>query len=322
MRGYLPAALLAVLGLSCGSSSGEEVATDVVAFQSYRIGVVAIGKGGQLTEYRTDGSPSTIDGIRVRRVMLPFVESEEGKTWQLTGSGTTPFSTMPRQSVPDSVARCFYGYVCQTSAGDIVDPDSFSDSKLKDFPAVRGASLCDGAFCLVAGKVALRDGARLDVAGSFMDVEAVSWADIGAEVYRSGVAFLRQDGVVVAVGEGPDNLFVKELVGLPPIRKIHRGGVYEDFSGRMWYLGMAPEGWADDILPAGVQRQECRVFVGRKLSLKSVPCVGPTILPALEGMQPELDFGNDYIPVLYALDKEGTLRCWSAPGGPACVKGE
>ncbi len=133
---------------------------------------------------------------------------------------------------------------------------------------------------------------------------------------------MRHDGSVVTVGEGPNNRFIKDLGGLPPIRRIHRGGIYEDYSGRMWYVGMAPEGWADDIIPADVLRQRCKVFTGLKLSLKDVPCVGPTILPALEGMQPELDFGDDFIPILYALDKEGTLRCWSAPGGPACVKGE
>ncbi len=327
MRWGLPAALLAVLGLSCGSSSGEEVATDVVAFQCYsdfavEQGVVVVRRGGAVIDYRTELSPAGIPDIHARRVLLPVLEADDGAYWLFGAPSGAPYAKKSRQRLPPSVARCFQNGVCQTADGDVINTNSFAESSLRVFSAVKGASDCNGDYCIVDGRVVMVDGTTLEAGTLVEQIQRTSWADIGDGVYRDGAVFLRSDGSVVTVGEGPNNLFVKDLVGLPPIRRIHRGGIYEDSSGRMWYLGMAPEGWGDDIIPADVPRLRCKVFVGLKLSLKDVPCVGPTILTSLEGMQPELSFGKDFIPILYALDKEGTLRCWSAPGGPACVKGE
>ena len=325
MRGYLPAALLAVLGLSCGSSSGEEVATDVVAFQPYSgaewAGVLAIRVGGETVDYRSNAGPVTLPGLNLQSLLLPVVETVDGRLLLLDGAGNAPLAVSSTRAVPSNIARCFHGYLCQTSSGDVVDPESFGMVPLRDYPAVRGASHCDGSFCIVAGRALARDGAVV-VPGGVVDIVAVSWADIGGGVYRGGYAFLRSDGSVATAGYDSEKDYVREVVGLPPIRRIHRGGVYEDYSGHMWYVGMAPDEWTDTVIPSDVPRRQCDVFVGLKLSLKSVSCVGPAILPALEGTKPQLDYGKDFIPVLYALDKAGTLRCWSAPGGPACVKGE
>jgi hypothetical protein len=90
----------------------------------------------------------------------------------------------------------------------------------------------------------------------------------------------------------------------------------------MWYVGVAPEGWTDNLIPAEVPRRQCSVKPGKKLSALTVPCVGPTMLPALEGTLPQVIDNDAFIPVFYAISKDGRLRCWSAPGGPACVKGE
>jgi hypothetical protein len=310
---------LAVLGLSCGSSSGEEVATDVVAFQSFFLHgdprVLAIKKGGDALEYGIGVQPSALAGLKLRSIFLPFVESTDGKFLLLDDlNRSTP--------VPPSIVRCFHGYVCQTASGDIVDPGSFALPTLRDFPEGRGATTCDGIYCVVGGRAVALDGAKSVIPGTITEVVSVSWVDIGSTLHRGGYAFLRTDGSVATAGYDFENTLVTELVGLPPIRKIHEGGIYEDYSGRMWYVGVAPEGWADNLVPAEVPRQQCKVKVGKKLSLLDVPCVGPTVLPALEGMVPQLIHDNAFIPVLYALDKEGTLHCWSAPGGPACVKGE
>ena len=316
--------LLAVLGLSCGSSSGEEVATDVVAFQPYPgigPGVVVVRGSGGLVDLSA-GSPRTIlSGVSAGGLHLPFVELRDSRLVQLIAPGAG-YGSAGVRPVPSDVVRCFFDMVCQTADGAVVDAYSLDGPTLRELPAVRGASMCDGLFCLVDGRAVPRNGVKLDVPGRFVDMARTSWADVGGEVYRNGVAFLRDDGVVVSIGEGVDSFYVKELRGLPPIRKLHRGGVYEDALGHMWYVGMAPEGWAVDVLPSSVGRSVCPVNVGKKLPFKYVSCVGPTAVPALDGMQPQVSFGDDFIPVLYALDKEGTLRCWSAPGGPACVKGE
>ncbi len=325
MRWGFPAVLLAVLGLSCGSSSGEEVATDVVAFQPFSLregaGVLAIKTNGDAVDYRSNAEPTILPGLKLRRVLLPFLEQLDGKFLQLALNETSP-STPAKNVVPSSFVRCFHGYVCQTVTGDIVDPGSFSQSTLRDFPEGRGATTCDGIYCVVGGHAVALDGSNVDVAGVVVDVVAVLWADIGGGRYRGGRAFLRADGSVATVGWDFENNYVAELTGLPPIRKIHRGGIYEDYSGHMWYVGVAPEGWADNLVPAEVPRRQCQVKPGKKLSPLDVACVGPTMLPALEGMLPQVIDNDAFIPILYALDKEGTLRCWSAPGGPACVKGE
>ncbi len=325
MRWGLPAVLLAVLGLSCGSSSGEAVATDVVAFQPFSLregaGVLAIKTNGDAVDYRSNAEPTTLPGLKLRRVLLPFVEQLDGKFLQLALNQTSPLAPA-KNVVPSSVVRCFPGDRCQTDSGDIVDPQSFGQPTLRDFPEGRGASTCDGSYCIVEGRAVALDGSKRVIPGTVSDVVTVSWVDIGGAIYRGGYAFLRTDGSVVTAGYDFEKTYVSELVGLPPIRRIHEGGIYEDYSGHMWYTGVAPEGWADNIVPAEVPRQKCKVKIGQKLSLLDVPCVGPSVLPALEGMVPQLTHDDAYIPILYALDQEGTLRCWSAPGGPACVKGE
>ena len=325
MRGYLPATLLAVLGLSCGASSGEEVATDVVGFQPFSLregaGVLAIKRNGDAVDYRSNAEPTTLPGLKLRRVLLPFVEQVDGKFLQIALNQTSPLAPA-KIVVPSSVVRCFPGYRCQTDSGDIVDPDSFAQPTLRDFPEGRGATTCDGSYCIVEGRAVALDGSKRVIPGTVSEVVTVSWVDIGSTLHRGGYAFLRTDGSVATAGYDFENTLVTELAGLPPIRKIHEGGIYEDYSGRMWYVGVAPEGWADNLVPAEVPRRQCKVKIGQKLSLLDVPCVGPTLLPALEGMVPQLIHDNAFIPILYALDKEGTLRCWSAPGGPACVKGE
>ncbi len=322
MRWGLPAALLAVLGLSCGSSSGEEVATDVVAFQTFLLnegaGVLGINKSAEALVYRASAPPSTLSGLKLRSLFLPVVEATDGKLFLLDLRQPMPQPI----AVPSSIVRCFQGYVCQTGSGDIVEPASPGMASLREFPAGRGATTCDGSYCIVGGRVVSLDGSKIEIPGTIAQVTTVSWVDIGSTLHRGGYAFLRTDGSVVTEGYDFENTHVTELAGLPPIRKIHEGGIYEDYSGRMWYVGVAPEGWADNIVPAEVPRQQCKVKIGQKLSLLDVPCVGPTVLPALEGMVPQLIHDNAFVPILYALDKAGTLRCWSAPGGPACVKGE
>ncbi len=325
MRWGFPAALLAVLGLSCGSSSGEEVATDVVAFQPFLqgdgIGVLAIKANADTVEYRSDSGAVELPGLKLRGLMLPIVEGMDGRLLQLTRDTNGPFtpSSIP---VPTSIVRCFVGALCQTASGDVVDPDSFGKASLSDLPAVRGASDCDGMFCLVGGRAQSIIGAKVDLVGPFVAVVAVNWASIGGEIFADGCAFLRADGSVATAGYGLERIYVAELVGLPPIRKIHKGGIYEDYSGNMWYLGVAPEEWSDNLVLPEVPRRQCKVRVGKKLSLRDVPCVGPTILPVIEGTKPQVTNNDAFVPILYALDQEGTLRCWSAPGGPACVKGE
>ncbi len=327
MRWGLPAALLAVLGLSCGSSSGEEVATDVVAFQPYSYksqwsGLLAIRRDGEVVEYRSEAPPSTLHGLIARRLSLPLVEGNDGHFSVLGGTGVPPYNAASVQAVSATVVRCFRGNLCQTSAGDIVDVSSLGPATLKVYSAVHGASTCSGFFCIVGGQVLALDGTKVTSSGDFVDVVGISWSEVGQQVYSSGAAFLRADGSVVTAGRGPERNYVRELTGLPRIQRVYPGGLYEDYAGHVWYVGIAPEGWAVDIFPADVARQTCKVAIGPKLSVVDVPCVGPTMLPALEGMQLEIEYGGSYIPILYALDKAGTLRCWSAPGGPACVKGE
>jgi hypothetical protein len=254
-------------------------------------------------------------------LLLPIVEGTDGRLLQLTRDVDGPFrpSSIP---VPPSIVRCFMGALCQTASGEVIDPDSFGKASLRDLPAVRGASDCDGIFCLVGGRAQSIAGTNLEIAGSFVAVVSVSWASVGGGVFADGCAFLRADGSVATAGYGFEKIYVAELAGLPPIRRIHEGGIYEDYSGRMWYVGVAPEGWADNVVPPDVPRRQCKVNVGKKLSLRDVPCVGPTVLSLIEGTKPQIINDDAFIPVLYALDKAGTLRCWSAPGGPACVKGE
>ncbi len=323
MRWGLPAALLAVLGLSCGSSSGEEAATDVVAFQPFSAregpGVLAINKRADALVYRVSVPPATVSGLKLRNLFLPGVETSDGTLLLLDLAEPAPKTV----AVPSSIVRCFQGYVCQTVAGDVVEPVPSAMTGLTDFPAVRGATTCDGLYCLVGGHAVALDGRRPEISGTLVDVVAVSWVDFGSPLDgKNGYAFLRANGSVATAGWDFEKAYVTELTGLPPIRKIHRGGVYEDYSGHMWYVGVAPEGWADNLVPAEVPRRQCQVRPGKKLSPLDVPCVGPTMLPALEGMLPQVIYNEAFIPVFYAIDKEGTLRCWSAPGGPACVKGE
>ena len=322
MRLIVPFCLLVVFSVSCGSSSGEEVATDVVAFQTFSVSeeadVLAIKKSAGAVVYRPGAPPSNLAGLKLRSLFLPVVEATDGKLFLLDLRQPMPEPI----AVPSSIVRCFQGYVCQTGSGDIVEPASPGMASLREFPAGRGATTCDGLYCIVGGRVVSLNGSKIEIPGTIAQVTTVSWVDIGAPVYGGGYAFLRTDGSVATAGYDFENTHVTELAGLPPIRKIHEGGIYEDYSGRMWYVGVAPEGWADNILPAEVPRRQCKVKIGQKLSLLDVPCVGPTVLPALEGMVPQLTHDDAFIPILYALDKEGTLRCWSAPGGPACVNGE
>ena len=320
MRLGLPAVLLAVLGLSCGSSSGEEVATDVVGFQPYSLseapGVIAIKKGGDAVDYRSSAEPAAIPGLKLRSLLLPVVEATDGKLLLLDDLNRP-------EPIVASIVRCFQGYMCQTAAGDVVEPVAAGTTSLRDFPAIRGATTCDGLYCLVGGRAVALDGVRPEISGAIIDVVAVLWTGFGSPLYGGGgYAFLRADGSVATAGWDFEKTYVTEITGLPPIRKIHRGGIYEDYSGHMWYVGVAPEGWADNLIPEEVPRRQCQVKPGKKLSPLDVPCVGPTMLPALEGTLPQVIDNDAFIPVFYAIDKEGTLRCWSAPGGPACVKGE
>ncbi len=168
MRWGLPAALFAVLGLSCGSSSGEEVATDVVAFQCYsdfavEQGVVVIRKAGEVVDYRTDLSPTAIPDLRARRVLLPFVESDDGAYWLFGAPGGAPYSKKSRQRLPPSVVRCFPGGLCQTSGGDVVDGDSLEQAVVRSHSEVRGASDCYGRYCIVGGRALLADGTKSTV---------------------------------------------------------------------------------------------------------------------------------------------------------------
>jgi hypothetical protein len=323
MRGHLPAALLAVLGLSCGSSSGEEVATDAVAFQPFSAregpSILAINKRADALVYRVSVPPAVVSGLKLRNLFLPGVETSDGALLLLDLAESAPKTI----AVSSSIVRCFQGYVCQTAAGDVVEPVPSAMTGLTDFPAVRGATTCDGLYCLVGGRAVALDGRRPDISGTLADVVGVSWVEFGSPLGgRNGYAFLRADGSVATTGWDFEKTYVTEVAGLPPIRKIHRGGIYEDYSGHMWYFGVAPEGWSDNLIPAEVPRRQCQVKPGKKLSPLDVPCVVPTMLPALDGTLPQVIYNEAFLPVFYAIGKDGTLRCWSAPGGPACVKGE
>ena len=329
-RRSLGPALLAGL-LSCGSGNDVVLMDGVqqldISNATPNILVMTLKQDGSLVELRGENPAVQVPNVLAKEMDMPDVRDPTGTLWTLLPYFPTPtsgatYATGAKKALPSYVARCFGYAFCQTLDGDIVDRDTLDSESPKMLPDLKGATQCRSGYCIVGGRVRVRFG-LIDGGESTTAIEVVNWGLLDSAVHTDGVAFLREDGAVITYAGRPDyGDHATRVEGLPRIRKIHQGGIYEDFEGQMWYVGPADYGWPSELIPNEVPRLTCKAHIGLKRSPAYIPCVAPTVLPALKGMRPKATFGTNYNPLIFAIDGDGALHCWSVPGGPACPSPE
>ncbi len=204
-------------------------------------------------------------------------------------------------------------------------------SKLLEFPVLSGASSCTSELCVVRGDVldlaiSHTDGppVRFDIGRKVTEVADSAWVKNRGGTYFHGAVVLGEDGRVFMVSSRTHyepRVAVEEIVGLPPIRRLHPG-FYEDESHRIWYRGVVQAGWPSELLSNEVPRSACQAYRSPIHEPIDLECVDPVEIPALANTRPVLVLDDARRATIFAIFPDGTLRCWASEGAAPCPRGE
>lgn len=204
-------------------------------------------------------------------------------------------------------------------------------SKLLEFSVLSGASSCTSELCVVRGDVldlaiSHTDGppVRFDIGRKVTEVADSAWVKNRGGTFYHGAVALREDGRVFMVSSRTHyepRVAVEEIVGLPPIRRLHPG-FYEDESHRIWYRGVVQAGWPSELLSNEVPRSACQAYRSPIHEPIDLECVDPVEIPALANTRPVLVLDDARRATIFAIFPDGTLRCWASEGAAPCPRGE